>query len=121
MLQATHPAAHVASPQRVRFSAICVGLLGLIAATLVVVALTVGGSDTDNAGSTVSQQPAARSDGGPSESAVAASVASRPSTGPSESAVAAAVGTAAGRATAAATPDESRIAAAISQSATGQR
>lgn len=122
MSKATHPAAQVASPYRVRLSAFRVGLLGLIAATLVMVALTLGGSDTHRAGSTVSHQPAARSDGGPNESAVAASVASRPSTRPSESTIAAAIGTAAPRATPdERRPDESRIAAAISQSASGQR
>lgn len=119
MSQATHSAAHVASPYRVRLSVIGVGLLGLIAITLVVVVLTLGGSDTNAARSAVSAQPATRSDGGPNESAVAASVALRPGTGPSESAIAAAIGTAAGRASA--SPDESRIAAAVSQSATGQR
>lgn len=118
MSQPTHPAARRTSPFRARRAAILLAVLGLVAATLIVAALTLGGSDTNTAGSTVSYQSATRSDGGPSESAVAAAVASRPSTRPSESTIAAAIGTAAPRAT---RPDESRIAAAISQSATGQR
>ena len=121
MSQATHPAAHVASPYRARLNAIGFGLLGLIAAALVAAALALGGPDTYTAGSAVSPQPATRSDGGPSESAVAASVASRPSAGPSESAIAAAIGTADGAATANESPNESRIAAAISQSPSGRR
>ena len=111
MSQATHPASLVRSPFAVRRTAILLGLLGLVVAALVVVALTLPGSDTGATAPAVSAQPAARSDGGPAESAVASSIGARPSAGPSESAIAAAVGVPAPRA--ATIPDESRIAASI--------
>ena len=62
MSQATHPEARVSSPIGVRRSAILLGLLGLVAAALVVLALTLGGSDANTAGSSVSELPASRSD-----------------------------------------------------------
>ena len=77
MSQTTHPAAPAHSPFGVRRTAILLGLLGLVAAILVVMALTLGGSDATPAGSIVSDQPAAgtarsaepgtRFDGGPEE------------------------------------------------------
>lgn len=115
MSQATRSAARISSPSRVRRTPVLFGLLGLAAAAAVVavvLAFTVGGSDVKAPPSTVSHQPAVRSDGGPSESAIAAAVGSRPSARPSESAIAAAIGAAAPVATN--RPDESRIAAAIS-------
>lgn len=62
MSQATHPAARVSSPFGVRRPVILLGLLGLVAAALVVLALTLGGSDANTAGSIVSEQPASRTD-----------------------------------------------------------
>ena len=112
MSNLAHPATLVRSPFAVRRTAILLGLLALVVAALVVVAVTLPASDTDATRPAVSAQPAARSDGGPAESAVASSVGARPSAGPSESAIAAAVGVQAPPATA--IPDESRIAASIS-------
>ena len=113
MSQATHPAALSGSPLRVRRTAILLGSLAFVAAALVVLALTFGGSDACTVRSTVSHQPATRPDGGPDESAVAASVGSRAGTRPSESTIATASGAAASGTTA--RPDESRVAAAVSQ------
>ncbi len=105
------PAALVGSSSDIRRTAIIAGVLGLLAAALVIAAFALGGSSADTTGSLLSDQPAARTDGGPNEGAVAASVGSRQSAGPSESAIAAAVGTSAPSASA--IRDESRIAAAI--------
>jgi len=112
MSQATNPAALVSSPFRARRTAILLGLLALVVAALVVVALTATGSERHTASRADSAQHAERPDGGPSESAVAGSVGARPSAGPNESAIAAGISFPAPRATAG--PDESRIAAAVS-------
>ncbi|MDP8907956.1 MAG: hypothetical protein M3N47_02315 [Chloroflexota bacterium] len=62
MSQPTHPTARISSPFGTRRTATLLGLLGLVAATLVVLALTLGGSDANTAGSIVSDQPASRTD-----------------------------------------------------------
>ena len=121
MSQTNHSPARISSPLRVGRAPVLFGVLGLAAAAAVVAVVllfTLGGSDFNAPPSVVSHQPAVRSDGGPSESAVAASVGSRLSAGPSESAIAATVGAPAPRPIA--SPDESRIAAAVSAGTAGR-
>jgi hypothetical protein len=64
MSQVTHPAARLSSRFAVHRTAMLAGLLGLVAAALVVVALTLGGSDASTAGSIVSGPHQSRTDGG---------------------------------------------------------
>lgn len=113
MSQLIQRAQRVSSSLEIRRTTVLAGLLALTTLA-VLAALTIAGSSTDKAGSTVAHQAATRPDGGPSESAVAAALAPRSSTGPSESAIAAAVGTSRGS-TAPAIPGESAIPAAITR------
>ena len=65
MSQNTHPAVRVSSPFGVRRTMILLGLLGLVAAALVAIALTLGGSDANTAGPEVLTPSASRIDGAP--------------------------------------------------------
>ena len=116
MSQVTQPRIQFGAQIRAHRMLVLAALLALVATAAVVIALAWGDSQST---SSVSDQPvpAVRGDGGPEETAVAASVGSRSAVRPDESKVAAAISQAPAPTAPAqvSRPDESGIASAISQ------
>ena len=92
MSQVTHPRISLPTQLPRRSAALLTGLLALVAAAAVVLALALGGASSEDVSSVGAQaQPTLRADGGPEESGVAATLGSLPSGGPDESSTAASI------------------------------
>lgn len=111
MSQLTHSRLPIPSQLVSTRAAWMAALLALVASAAIVLVIALGDGAEKAAPASVQSQPSLRADAGPEESGVAAAVGSRPAPAPSESAIAASIGTATPQG--ASSPDESRVAAAI--------